>query len=170
MSRQTGPFKVVEVSPTAITINEDGTVNTVSVDQAILAPPAKYAKGQLMYTPDEPVDNRQDNVHEDGEQTSAEDIARVTHDYAVNHIMSHVGKGDNVQYLLRWYTYNFVDERVEPSEHIFEHFITHNWRRLNEKGEVAKCHNSMNNITQTEHRRYRSNQHLMTTAMPKTKF
>lgn len=37
LSVKTGPFKVVEVSPTTVPIDEDGIYNTVSVDRSTVA-------------------------------------------------------------------------------------------------------------------------------------
>lgn len=72
MPPKTRRFKIIEVSPTPIRIEEDGVWATVSIDQATLSPSAKYALRRLLYTPNKPVDGRDDNVDETGGQNSAD--------------------------------------------------------------------------------------------------
>lgn len=48
MPRQTGPFKIIEVSPTTLKIDDDGIQMTVSVDLDTLTSSAKHAEWQLV--------------------------------------------------------------------------------------------------------------------------
>lgn len=72
ISAEIRPFKIIEILRTTITTDEDGVRNTVSVDQATLVPLARFAEGQLVFTPDETVDQRDDKVDEGGGRTTAE--------------------------------------------------------------------------------------------------
>lgn len=72
---KTGPYKVIEVWPTAITIHEEGIRNTVSIDQTALVPSAKLAERPIIYKPDEPDNKRDDKVDEGGGHTTADEIA-----------------------------------------------------------------------------------------------
>lgn len=69
---KTEPFKVIELSPRIITTDEDGTRNTVSIDGATLVSPAKFADRQIVYMPEQPVNERDEKVDEGGRQTTAE--------------------------------------------------------------------------------------------------
>lgn len=138
MPTKRGPFKIIEVSPSRITIEEEGFRNTVSVDQVTLVPLAEYAEQQLVYTSKQSIDERDDKADETGGHTTAEDLADALHEYAVHCVMSHKGESDNVRYVVRLYGYTFAEDRVEPLEHIPEHFITCYWGRLNGKNEVGQ--------------------------------
>lgn len=65
----TGLFTIIAISPTTFTNDEDGIRNIVSIDQAILVPSAKFAASQFIYTPYQPVDNRDESVDEGRGQT-----------------------------------------------------------------------------------------------------
>lgn len=67
MPGKTGLFMVVEISPTTLTIDGDEIRNSVSIERATLAPPAKFAERQFVSMPDDPVENRDDKA------TKAED-------------------------------------------------------------------------------------------------
>lgn len=101
-----------------ITTDEDGIRNYVSIRRATLAPSAKYGKRQLVYMPNEPVNERDDKVDEIGGQTTAEKVANAPCEYTVDCILHHVGEGDGVRYLVRWYGYASADDTVDPPEHI----------------------------------------------------
>lgn len=85
----------MRVLPTTITIDEEGIQNTLSIDLATLAPSAKYGERQLVYTPDELADKRDDKVDEKIGQTAAEQIANAQCEYAVDCIVPHVGECDD---------------------------------------------------------------------------
>lgn len=64
MHTKPGPFKVIEVSQTTITIDEDGIQNTICIHGAPLAPSAKFAEQRLVSTQVGAVDKRVDIVDE----------------------------------------------------------------------------------------------------------
>lgn len=86
--------------------------------------------------PDEPVNKRDNKGDEGGGQTTTGVLADAPHEYAVDLILRHVVKIHNILSILHLYDYTSPDNTVEPPEHIFQHFITHYWRRLNKKDEV----------------------------------
>lgn len=124
MPLEPGPFKVVEVSPTTVTIDEDGIHDTVRIVRPTLAPPASFAGGKLVYTTYQPVDERNNKVDEGGGQTTAEEIFYKLHKYAADRIVLHIGEGENVRYVVRWNSYIYADDTVDSTKHIPEHFIT----------------------------------------------
>lgn len=75
MPTKKGPFKVIEVPPTTITIDKHGIWNTVSTDRDTLAPSEKFAEREMEYTPDELVDKPKDKVDKGAGQTDAEELA-----------------------------------------------------------------------------------------------
>lgn len=62
MSRKTAPSKIIEILPTTITIDIDGIGDTVLIDLPTMASPEKYAERKLVYTPYEPVDERDNKI------------------------------------------------------------------------------------------------------------
>lgn len=73
MPPKTGQFKVIEVSLTTSTIDEEGIRNIVSIDRATLAPLVKITKQQNEFTPIELFDKRDNKVDESEGQTTAEE-------------------------------------------------------------------------------------------------
>lgn len=63
MPPETGPFRVIEVPPTTISIDAVGTGNTVSIYKATLAPSAKFIEQQNLFTPKEPVYTPKNKVY-----------------------------------------------------------------------------------------------------------
>lgn len=89
MPKETVPFKIIEVSLTTITLNEDGIWHTVSIDQATLAPWEKFAERKLLYITLKAVDEEDDRVDKTGGKYTAEDLTDKLHDYGVDRIVCH---------------------------------------------------------------------------------
>lgn len=51
-------------------------------------------------------------------QDSAEDLTEAPFEYTVDHIVRHVGEGENVKYIFPWYGYMPADDLVDLHEHI----------------------------------------------------
>lgn len=112
MPPKTEPFKIIEVSPMKITINEDRIRITVSIEEAALAPLARYAERQLVFTPDEPVNERDDNVEKPGGQSTKEEIINAERECAFDRIVHRVNDCGNIWYLVHWCGYNSADATV----------------------------------------------------------
>lgn len=137
MPSKTGHFQVVRVSPTTITIDQDGIRNTVSINRSTLAPSTKYAKRQILYGPDEQVHKwaiKSTKVENRVLQKSPDALPECP----VSRIVCHVGESDSVQYTLCWYGYTVEDDTSEPSEHINEHFVSRYLRRRKRTGAVRQ--------------------------------
>lgn len=57
-------------------------------------------------------------------------IANVQREYDVHRVVHHVGRGDNVKYVVRLYGSTSADNLVEQQAQIPELLITHYWRQL----------------------------------------
>lgn len=123
ISPNTGPFNVIRVGLTTNTINGDGIQSNGSINRATLAPSAKFAERQNVFSADKPVDKGDDKVDEGGGQTTAEDLADALHRYALDGIELHVREGHDVQYVVCWKGCTSTDVTVEQPGHITEHFI-----------------------------------------------
>lgn len=64
MHRKTGRFKEIKVSLAKISIDDEGIRSTLSIYQVTLAPSARFSKQQLIYKPEEPLNQQEDKVHE----------------------------------------------------------------------------------------------------------
>lgn len=147
-SAKTGPFKVIEASPTTIKMDEDGARNTVSINGDTLAPSAKYAERKLIYMPHEPGAKRDDKVHEGRGQTTTGKLADAQCEHAVDCIVCHVDEGDNVRYVVRWCGRTQADDMVELPENIPEHYVSCNWRQMKKTGAVQqRCERANSNRT-----------------------
>lgn len=114
MPHKTGPFKVDEVSPPTITVEEDGIQNTVSIHLATVVPSTILEQRQLEYTLYRPVDNQDYIIDEEARQTSSEEIANTFFEYSVDGIVFHVREGDIGRYVGCWYGYTPAKDTVEP--------------------------------------------------------
>lgn len=129
----TGLFKVIEVKPMTIKIEEDGIPNSLSIHRATRGPAVKFAERLLLYIPEGPSGKRGDKADQGEGNTIAEDLASVPRKYAVDWIVCHVCEADNIRYVVCWSGYTSVSKTVDLSKHIPEHFIICYWRRLNKK-------------------------------------
>lgn len=57
---------------------------------------AKFAEGQLVYTPDDSVNKENDKVDKDENQTTVEEISDETPQFAVDRVVPHAGEADEV--------------------------------------------------------------------------
>lgn len=75
-----------------ITIDEDGILNTVSIDRATLVPLSRFEKRQRVHTPDKPIDKLDERVEERKGHTTTEEPVDAPSEYPVDLIVRHVGK------------------------------------------------------------------------------
>lgn len=101
-------------------------------------PFAKFAERQLLYTPNEPVNKRDDRVKQGGGRSAAEELVDALHEYAVDGIVCHVGEGDQLRHAVPWHTYKPANSTVEPAERIPEPFISPYRRRQEKNGTVRQ--------------------------------
>lgn len=66
--------------------------NTDLIDQAEIAPSAKSTEGQIVYSPNEHLDKRSDELDSTKGKTSAKEFADALREYAVHRIVNHVVK------------------------------------------------------------------------------
>lgn len=59
-----------------------------------------------------------------------QNVVNVSRDYAIGGIVRHVGRGDNINYVVRRYGYTLDDDTVEPPADIPKRLITRCWRRV----------------------------------------
>lgn len=140
-----------------IKIDKSRVRNTDLVDRATPAPSKKFEDRQIVNRPNEPVNERVDEVGSIEGQTSREGLADMPQEYAVNCIgrqargSSHFDTACTV----RVYTSKWFDE---PSENIpNSHWLAIGaqwWRKI-------PCHNGADKHTSTEEGIYRSNQHRL---------
>lgn len=118
-SRTTGPFRVVSEQKDTIAIDEEGIPNRVSIDRITHAP---LTATQLQQS----VTSARPDLDVTGNDTPK--AARPTDtnkdEYVVDRIVRHIGKGDTLRYVVRWYGYGPQDDTIEPPQHIPQHFIT----------------------------------------------
>lgn len=91
-----GPIKVIRVSPTAVTKDEHGTENTVTVNRATIAPTGRDAKRRCVTQSDNSNADHEE-PHANGSNFVEENVTVAPREYAVDGIVRHVGKGDNVR-------------------------------------------------------------------------
>lgn len=100
-----------------MTIDEHDIGNTVSVDLAAVFPTAEK-------TPIKDNRTQSDENHAERKESHAgdtqfeENVSLMCLKYTVDRIVCHVGKGNNVKYVLRWYGNQPADDQVELPVHI----------------------------------------------------
>lgn len=101
-------------------------------------PASKNAERHDQHTPNQPTGKRDDNfdVYAREGQPTADELADAPREYAVDRIVRHIGKRYNVMYFTRWYSYTPASDKVNPLEHIPEHFTTPHWRRMQKNDAV----------------------------------
>lgn len=97
MRSNTGPFEAIEVSPTSATIIGGRIRNTFSVDRTTLAPLVRIAEQQYEFIRNHRVNKGGVKNNEGGGQNTAVGLAETLPGYAMDFIVHHVGKGDNVR-------------------------------------------------------------------------
>lgn len=121
-----GPIRLVQVSVMTLTVDEERMRSAVSNDKARLAPSAKMQSAIPNYTPNEPVEKRDNKADAGRGQPRADEVTKTLREYAVDCVVCH-GEGDKVRYIVRWYGHSIADDTVEPLEHIPEYFIIRYW-------------------------------------------
>lgn len=129
LSTKTGMFVVIEVTLTTVVIDEDGICNTVSLNRPTVAPTTKETPTQDEKMQTEEKEAEREEKHTGDTRTEEENIANALREYSVDRKVSHVGRGNNVKYVVGWYGYTAADDTVQPTAHIPEHFITRYWCR-----------------------------------------
>lgn len=104
LSVRTGPFHVVEISPTTVRIDEYRIHSLLSLDQATVAPAVKP-------TPTKDTRTQGDETAAERKETCAGDmrpqvknVANAPQENPMDHIVRRVGEGQNVLYVMRCYT------------------------------------------------------------------
>lgn len=87
-------FRIIEVSASTITIDEDRIRNTAKIDRTILVPSCKNVKSHDKQTPNQPFHEREEAVGAREEQLTAYKLADTPIEYAVDGIVRHIGKGN----------------------------------------------------------------------------
>lgn len=89
LPRRTGPFHIIIVQSKTVTINKHDILNTFCVDHAVHAPVMlRNAPNDHAPPSDNPIDESRDEyIHR------ARSYGNADHEYAVDHIVRHVGKG-----------------------------------------------------------------------------
>lgn len=125
-----GTFGIIKVWSRTIAICEDRIRNTVLFKRAIFAPLWKLAERPFLYSPDKPVDQRDDEVSAVGKKTIAELFADAPREYALHCMARHVEEAENVRYFVPWYGYGYTPENYmvdQPEQKSSKHFITLYW-------------------------------------------
>lgn len=159
MSPKVGPFRVIEVSPRTVTIDEDGILNTVSSNHVTLAPTRTTVqekrnnanngnKAELPTGAMHPIAHQNQVMHnivntknsdcdEGNVDNDNDEYAKGLHkpaeaiqEYAAVRIVRHFGKGRNIKFVVWWYGYTAADDTAKLPENIPEHFISRHWRRM----------------------------------------
>lgn len=97
----------------------------------------EHRKDHLLYMPEKQSDKRDDKFEEGQRQTAAEELAAKHCKYALDCILLHVCKGNDIRYVERWSGNTPVAHAVKPSESTPKHFVTWYWRRMS-KNDVVR--------------------------------
>lgn len=127
MPPETVPFKILKLSPTTVTIDEDGVRNSISINQATLAPSAKFAERQFIYKTVSPANEPREKVKKGRGKTNVEELDDVPGEYTVHCIVQQFAEHRNVKDVGLWYSYTAASDTVRAPEHGPEHFITRCW-------------------------------------------
>lgn len=110
------------------TVDKVGISNTVSNDRAAHPPPIFYQTLRAITSVQRELSPTKDSTPcvAHGNDTSKDE-------YVVERIFRHIGEGDNLRYVVRWYGYGPDVDTVESVHHIQQHFTTSYWRRVNKE-------------------------------------
>lgn len=102
--------------------------NTVSIDSVAQAPSitdqTQPATTSTKPEADASKNNKPNEAHENVTENN---------NYVAERIVGHIGEGDTLCYVVRWYGYRPKNDAIEPAHHIPQNFITCCWRRINGK-------------------------------------
>lgn len=129
LSLKTGPFIVIEVWTPALTIAEEGIRSPESVDWLTVAPAAKKTQTKDKKTKGAGIDADREEAHTEDTQLEEETVVHAPKEYAMDGIRSHIGKGDKIKCIVRWYGHTPGGSTAELSTQVLEHFITRYWRQ-----------------------------------------
>lgn len=110
---KTVPFCRVEVTPATVTIDEDCTCNNISVDRTTVAPMARETPMEDNRTETDEKDAERQETHVGEKLLEKDNVANALCEYCVDRIVPHVGKGNNVKYVVHRYSYSPADDTVE---------------------------------------------------------
>lgn len=108
----------MNVQKYTITIDEDGTPNTVSNDRVTHVPAITKQPQSVTLSEQSEPDSTKDSA---GKEVRDNDIQR--DEYVFERIVRHIGEGNNLHYMVHWYGYGLKGDTVEPADHISQHFI-----------------------------------------------
>lgn len=109
-SHKPGPFKTVEVSPCTLTVDKDEIWYIVLMDWTNLARSVKSTERQDEYTLDQHEYEQDNNVYAGKWHLTADKIAEVAQEYAVNRIRGHAGQVHHVEYVMCQFGYTPAED------------------------------------------------------------
>lgn len=84
-----GPFKIIQVSPTHVQLKKT-EIGVPPIDPGTLEPSAKFSERHLLYLPDKPIANRDDEVDRGAGRATAKEFSDAPCEYGVEHVVGHV--------------------------------------------------------------------------------
>ena len=123
LPRATGPFEVKSASEDTVTVEQDGLLNTISIDRVTKVPsttPAHTRSSEATEDSRRPLPDETDG----GEQEPPPE------EYAVDRIVGHKYTSEGMLYQVRWFGYSAEEDTWEPEVHIPYNFIKRYWDRM----------------------------------------
>lgn len=117
-SVKAGTFKVVKVSPTCLTVEENGIQKRVSVDWGTVNTTAKEARNKDGVTQSDNTNIERDKLHENRKASTTENVADEPQEYVDDRIVPNVSEADNGINVVHGYSYTSAEYTLEPPEHI----------------------------------------------------
>ena len=144
LPRGLGPYKIQSVSENTVTVDEDGLLNTVSIDRVTLAPRSRT--GNAPVTTERtfdifknPYPSGEFEIPELDEEPFVEfgipglENYETPHgdygEYPIEEIVGHRETPNGVEFRVRWYGYPAAYDEFLPSSDIPQNFITRYWRK-----------------------------------------
>lgn len=119
------PCNVVSTIPDSGTVHENYLYNKVSIQRGLRL-------GYKLPSNDGPGEKVTQNTQNNRRNKNGTDEteACIVGELPVHHIVSHVQNGKKVKYIVWLYVHGPSTDKVEPLQHILQHFIARNWTPL----------------------------------------
>lgn len=141
-------------------IDGDGICNTVSVNRVTVAQAAKEMPTEDNRTETDENDSEREQAHVTHLQMKTENVPNVLPEYSMDRIGHHVGKGNSVKYVARWYCYTSPDDTIEQPAHSPQTFFTRHWRQGQNHKARPQQERKQNRGQQIMHATYCTDEHV----------
>lgn len=134
-----GPFQIIKLQPLTVVLDEEGVLNTVSVQRITAALGLRGYRPKTAQTPGSPKyeTHTMQQLETEKSSVSVSKTPTSVSEYAIDRIVRREDYGRNRKNIVTLDGYGPKDSTLEPAKNIPKHFIIRYYRRLTRRQATA---------------------------------